>query len=63
VLTLSDDFAELRALRDPPERLLRMMLLQAFYGLHSECQLMERLDFVLSKDQLVPLEKGHRARI
>jgi len=31
----------------PPERLLRSMLLQAFYGLRSERQLMERLEFDL----------------
>lgn len=31
----------------PPERLLRAMLLQAFYSIHSERQLMERLDFNL----------------
>jgi transposase len=30
-----------------PERLLRAMLLQAFYGIRSERQLMERLDFDL----------------
>jgi transposase len=28
-----------------PERLLRAMLLQAFYGIRSERQLMERLEF------------------
>ena len=31
----------------PPERLLRAMLLQAFYGLRSERQLMERIEFDL----------------
>lgn len=31
----------------PPERLLRALLLQAFYGIRSERQLMERLDFDL----------------
>jgi transposase len=31
----------------PPERLLRAMLLQAFYGLRSERQLMERMEFDL----------------
>jgi transposase len=31
----------------PPERLLRAMLLQAFYGIRSECQLMERMKFDL----------------
>ncbi|MGD9637340.1 MAG: transposase, partial [Pirellulales bacterium] len=30
-----------------PERLLRAMLLQAFYGIRSERQLMERLEFDL----------------
>ena len=32
----------------PPERLLRALLLQAFYSIRSERQLMERLDFDLS---------------
>jgi transposase len=31
----------------PPKRLLRAMLLQAFYSIRSERQLMERLDFDL----------------
>ena len=31
----------------PPEKLLRAMLLQAFYSIRSERQLMERLDFDL----------------
>ncbi len=31
----------------PPEKLLRAMLLQVFYSIRSECQLMERLDFDL----------------
>ena len=31
----------------PPERLLRALLLQAFYGLRSERQIMERLEFDL----------------
>ena len=31
----------------PPEQLLRAMLLQAFYGIRSECQLMERIEFDL----------------
>ncbi len=31
----------------PPERLLRAMLLQAFYSIRSERQLMERLEFDL----------------
>jgi len=32
----------------PPEKLLRAMLLQAFYSIRSERQLMERLDFDLN---------------
>ncbi len=31
----------------PPERLLRALLLQAFYGIRSERQIMERLEFDL----------------
>src|SRR5215204_1116403 len=31
----------------PPERLLRALLLQAFYGIRSERQIMERLDYDL----------------
>src|SRR4051812_49144812 len=31
----------------PPERLLRALLLQAFYGIRSERQMMERLDYDL----------------
>ena len=31
----------------PPEQLLRALLLQAFYGLRSERQLMERMEFDL----------------
>jgi transposase len=31
----------------PPEKLLRALLLQAFYSIHSERQLMERLEFDL----------------
>lgn len=31
----------------PPERLLRAMLLQALYGIRSERQLMERMEFDL----------------
>ena len=38
-----------------PEKLLRAMLLQAFYSIRSERQLMERLEFV-------PLVRGHRRR-
>lgn len=49
---LGDDFAELYPPRVgrpsiPPERLLRAMLLQAFYGIRSERQLMERMEFDL----------------
>jgi transposase len=49
---LSDDFAALYPPRMgrpsiPPERLLRAMLLQAFYGVRSERQLMERMEFDL----------------
>ena len=29
----------------PPERLLRAMLLQSFYGIRSERQMMERMEF------------------
>lgn len=52
LVMLSDDFAELYPPRlgrrsIPPERLLRAMLPQAFYGLRSERQLMERLEFDL----------------
>lgn len=49
---LTKDFAELYPARlgrpsIPPERLLRAMLLQAFYGIRSERQLMERMEFDL----------------
>lgn len=49
---LGADFAELYPPRVgrpsiPPERLLRAMLLQAFYGIRSERQLMERMEFDL----------------
>jgi transposase len=49
---LSEDFAALYPARlgrpsIPPERLLRAMLLQAFYGIRSERQLMERMEFDL----------------
>jgi transposase len=49
---LSADFAALYPPRlgrpsIPPERLLRAMLLQAFYGIRSERQLMERVEFDL----------------
>ncbi len=49
---LSEDFSVLYAARMgrpsiPPEMLLRAMLLQAFYSIRSERQLMERLEFDL----------------
>src|SRR5258708_5841312 len=48
---LSDDFAGLYTNFGrpsiPPEKLLRAMLLQAFYGVRSERQLMDRLEFDL----------------
>ena len=48
---LSADFARLYARSGrpsiPPEMLLRAMLLQAFYSIRSERQLMERLEFDL----------------
>ena len=49
---LSEDFSALYAARMgrpsiPPEMLLRAMLLQAFYSIRSERQLMERLEFDL----------------
>jgi transposase len=48
---LEPDFAALYSLIGrpsiPPEQLLRAMLLQAFYSIRSERQLMERLDFDL----------------
>jgi transposase len=48
---LSPTFARLYALQGrpsiPPEQLLRALLLQAFYSIRSERQLMERLDFDL----------------
>jgi transposase len=49
---LNEDFAalyppQLGRPSIPPERLLRAMLLQAFYGIRSERQLMERMEFDL----------------
>jgi len=49
---LDEDFGALYAHRFgwpsiPPERLLRAMLLQVFYGIRSERQLMERIEFDL----------------
>ena len=49
--TLESEFAPLYARVGrpsiPPEKLLRAMLLQAFYSIRSERQLMERLEFDL----------------
>ncbi|WP_372085043.1 IS5 family transposase [Tistrella mobilis] len=50
--SLDEDFAVLYPARlgrpsIPPERLLRAMLLQAFYGIRSERQLMDRIEFDL----------------
>ena len=51
LLTLSRDFAVLYSGMGrpsiPPEKLLRAMLLQAFYSVRSERQLMERIEFDL----------------
>ena len=52
LLALDGEFAALYPARlgrpsIPPERLLRAMLLQAFYGIRSERQLMERMEFDL----------------
>jgi transposase len=51
IATLSGDFGALYATTGrpsiPPEMLLRAMLLQAFYSVRSERQLMERLEFDL----------------
>jgi len=52
LLALDGDFEQLYPPRVgrpsiPPERLLRAMLLQAFYGIRSERQLMERIEFDL----------------
>lgn len=52
LVDLSEDFAALYPPRlgrpsIAPERLLRAMLLQAFYGIRSERQLMERMEFDL----------------
>src|SRR3954449_11599263 len=45
--TFTDLYAALGRPSIPPERLLRAMLLQAFYSIRSERQLMERLDYDL----------------
>src|SRR5881275_3436625 len=52
LLTLGADFEAIYAAgvgrpSIPPERLLRALLLQAFYSIRSERQLMERLDYDL----------------
>lgn len=51
LLAMSADFAELHSRLGrpgiPPERLLRALLLQCFYSVRSERQLMERLEFDL----------------
>jgi transposase len=52
LLTLSADFEAIYVTgvgrpSIPPERLLRALLLQAFYGIRSERQIMERLDYDL----------------
>ncbi len=63
---LSEDFAALYPPRlgrpsIPPERLLRAMLLQAFYGIRSERQLMERMQFDLLFRWFVGLGVDDRA--
>src|SRR5829696_5046772 len=45
--TFTDLYAALGRPSIPPERLLRAMLVQAFYSIRSERQLMERLDYDL----------------
>jgi len=45
--TFADLYAALGRPSIPPERLLRAMLLQAFYSIRSERLLMERLDYDL----------------
>jgi transposase len=42
----------------PPEKLLRAMLLQAFYSIRSERQLMERLEFDLLFRWFVGIEEA-----
>ena len=66
LVSLSDDFAALYPPRlgrpsVPPERLLRAMLLQAFYGIRSERQLMERIEFDLLFRWFVGLGMDERA--
>jgi hypothetical protein len=63
---LSEDFAALYPQRlgrpsVPPERLSRAMLLQAFYGIRSERQLMERMEFDLLFRWFVGLGVDHAA--
>lgn len=59
---LSADFQGLYALNGrpsiPPEKLFRALLLQAFYSVRSERQLMEQLDY----NPAVPLVRGPRRR-
>src|ERR1700745_757835 len=59
---LSRDFARLYARHGrpsiPPERLLRALLLQAFYTVRSERQLMEQLDYNLLFRWVVGLSAG-----
>jgi transposase-like protein DUF772 len=57
---LKGEFSELYPARlgrpsIPPERLLRAMLLQAFYGIRSERQLMERIEFDLTSKKWLNL--------
>jgi transposase len=51
LMALSEEFQQLYALNGrpsiPPEKLLRALLLQAFYSVRSERQLMEQLDYNL----------------
>jgi transposase len=51
LVALSGEFQQLHALNGPPsiapEKLLRALLLQAFYSVRSERQLMEQLDYNL----------------
>ena len=61
---LSEDFAALYPPKlgrpsIPPERLLRAMLLQAFYGLRSERLLMERMEFDLLFRWFVEIGRAH----
>jgi transposase len=58
---LTGEFAKLegpRRLSIPPERLLRAMLLQSFYGIRSERQLMDRMEIDLLFRWFVGLGTG-----